>query len=223
MTSPAPDVAASLDVVDWRRRTHALYAAVREAAHSDPAAAHERWRLGRDALFAHHPATPLSPEHRATFTGLDVAPYDPAYRFEVSVEPPEGTPGAFVAPTGTDGEVPYEQIGRVRLAAPDGEAVLDVWRLASYGGGIFLPVRDATAGRESYGGGRYVLDTVKGADLGSGTAPHSVVVDLNFAYNPSCAYDPHWACPLPPLGNTTAVPLPVGERHRGPWVLDDLA
>ena len=116
--------------------------------------------------------------------------------------------------TGTDGIVPFELIGIVEVP---GVGQLDVWRLASYGGGIFLPVKDALAGRPggTYGGGRYLLDTVKGADLGPGSAPESVVLDFNFAYNPSCAYDPAWACPLAQPGNTVTVEIPVGERYSG--------
>ncbi len=217
--SPPPDVAAALAVTDWRRRVHEVYRQVRAAATTDPAQAHRLWVEARDQLFADHPASPLLAEHRREFTGLAVTPYDPRYRFEVAVEAADGGPDAFVASTGTDGEVPYARLGRVRLAAPDGEVSLDLWRLGSYGGGLFLPVRDATCGRAAYGGGRYVLDTVKGADLGPGRREGRLVVDLNFAYNPSCAYDPAWACPLAQAGNTTAVPLPVGEQHRGPWVL----
>ena len=218
---PEPDVATTLDVLDWRRRTQDLYRAVRAA--DDPAAAHALWCEGRNDLFARHPASPLPPEHRAAFPGLAVAPYDDAYRLEAAVEPVEPKePGdaadTFDADTGTDGVVPFRRLGRVRLAVPGGDVTLDVWRLASYAGGLFLPVRDGTSGGPSYGGGRYLLDTVKGADLGPGRAPGTVVVDLNFAYNPSCAYEPSWACPLAPLGNRTAVPLPVGEQHRGPWV-----
>ena len=91
---------------------------------------------------------------------------------------------------------------------------LDVWRLASYGGGLFVPVKDASAGQGggTYGGGRYLLDTVKGADLGGSDG--SLVLDFNFAYNPSCAYDPAWACPLAQPGNTVAVEIPVGERAK---------
>jgi uncharacterized protein len=74
---------------------------------------------------------------------------------------------------------------------------------------VFLPVKDATAGVETYGGGRYLLDTVKGADLGGSDA--TLVVDFNFAYNPSCAYDPMWACPLAPPGNVLAQPIRAGE------------
>ncbi|KQX66253.1 DUF1684 domain-containing protein [Angustibacter sp. Root456] len=216
MTSSRDSAATALAVTDWRRRVHDLYREVREAG--DPAEAHTRWVRGRDELFATHLATPLLPEHRADFAGLVVTDYDPRYRFEASIEPADAGPDAFTATTGTDGEVPYERLGRVRLQAPDGEVSLDVWRLASYGGGLFVPVRDATCGRSAYGGGRYVLDTVKGADLGAGAGEGTVVIDLNFAFNPSCAYDPAWACPLAPAGNTTAVPLPVGEQHRGPWV-----
>jgi uncharacterized protein len=125
-------------------------------------------------------------------------------RFEVPVLAAD--PERIEFASGTDGVVPLERIGRVELP---GLGSLDVWWLASYGGGLFLPMRDRTCGRESYGSGRYVLDTVKGADLG-GSADR-LVVDLNFAYNPSCAYDPSWACPLPQAGNRLDLPVYVGE------------
>ncbi|MFP5335195.1 MAG: DUF1684 domain-containing protein [Actinomycetes bacterium] len=195
------------DVLDWRRRVAGLYADVRAQAATDPRAAHTTWRDGRDGLFAAHPASPLLPADRETFTGLPVAPYDPALRFETEVE----TPGpderevAFTYPTGTDGVVPFSLAGWVTL---HGLGRVAVWWLGTYGGGLFLPLRDGLAGRGTFGGGRYVLDTVKGADLGG--AGRSLVVDLNFAYNPSCAYDPDWACPLaPPQDHVTA------EVHAG--------
>jgi uncharacterized protein (DUF1684 family) len=192
------------DVVDWRRRVFALYAAVR--ADPDPSAAHATWRRGRDDLFAAHPASPLLPEQRAGFRGLAVADYDPAWRFEAEVRPADPTP--WHVQTGTDGVVPFERLGVVTLP---GVGELDVWRLTTYGGGVFLPFRDAGCGRPGggYGGGRYVLDTVKGADLGGDLG--RLTVDLNFAYAPSCAYDPAWACPLAPAGNRLDVVVPVGE------------
>jgi hypothetical protein len=196
-----------LDLLDWRRRVSALYADVRSAA--DPRDGHDLWRRGRDDLFAHHPQSPLTEDVRASFTGLPVAPYDPDLRFEVAVEPAPGGdgPDAWTARTGSDGDVPFGRVGVVHLS---GLGNLDVWWLGSYGGGIFLPVRDAAP--DTYGGGRYVLDTVKGADLGGDARAGRLVVDLNFAYNPSCAYSPAWTCPLPPAGNTLAVALPGGER-----------
>lgn len=200
----------ALDVADWRRRVFATYAAVRES--TDLFAAHDLWRRERDDLFANHPSSPLLPEDRAEFTGLPVKPYDPDWRFEATLTPAAGR--RMEVETGTDGVVPFELVG---VAEVSGVGPLDVWRLASYGGGIFVPVKDALAGARggTYGGGRYLLDTVKGADLGSGRDPQSLVLDFNFAYNPSCAYDPMWACPLAQPGNTVAVEIPVGERYSG--------
>ena len=195
-----------LSLLDWRRRVHALYSQVR--AESNPAAGHGLWRAGRDDLFARHPQSPLLPADLEAFSGLPIAPYDPALRFEVSLDTDVG-PDRFEATTGTDGVVTFDKAGVVHLP---GLGSLDVWWLAAYGGGVFLPLRDGLAGRETYGGGRYVLDTVKGADLGS-RGPSDLVVDLNFAYNPSCAYDPAWACPLAPPGNRLAAEVRAGELY----------
>ena len=206
----ASDARTAAEVVDWRRRVFALYAAVRQA--DDPEEAHELWRIERDDLMARHPATPLLDADRLLFEGLPLAPYDAAWRFELPILPAE--PGGFEFATGTDGVVPFERVGRVEI--PDAGS-LDVWRLASYGGGLFVPVRDALAGRPggTYGGGRYLIDTIKGADLGSDAAGGTIVLDFNFAYNPSCAYDPAWACPLAQPGNVLPVAVPVGEMHAG--------
>jgi uncharacterized protein (DUF1684 family) len=132
-----------------------------------------------------------------------MAAYDPAYRFVVGVD--FGVePETREVVTGTDGVVPFERLGRVTLPEV-GE--LDLWWLGSYGGGVFLPFKDGSP--ETYGGGRYLLDTVKGADLGGSSK--ELVVDLNFAYQPSCAYDEAWACPLPGPENTLSTPVPAGE------------
>ena len=193
----------TLSLLDWRRRTAALYAAARAAA--DPELGWRTWRDGRDELFAEHPDTPLGEDARARFTGLPFAPYDPALRFDV----PLRAAGAErrEVPTAADGVVPFERIGRVTLGDL---GRVDVWWLASYGGGVFLPLRDGSAGTATYGGGRYLLDTVKGADLGG--APGRLVVDLNFAYHPSCAYDPRWSCPLAPEGNRLTASVAAGEQ-----------
>jgi uncharacterized protein (DUF1684 family) len=202
----------ALEVADWRRRVFALYAEVR--ASTDLVAAHDLWRRGRDDLFATHPSTPLLPEDRGGFAGLPVTPYDPAWRFEVALSPVE--PRHMDVETGTDGIVPFDLIGLVEVP---GVGSLDVWKLGSYGGGVFVPVKDRLAGIHggTYGGGRYLIDTIKGADLGQGEVPESLVLDFNFAYNPSCAYDPEWACPLAQRGNTVAVEIPVGERYSGSY------
>jgi uncharacterized protein (DUF1684 family) len=199
----------TLSLLDWRRRVSALYAAARAA--EDPETGWRTWRDGRDELFATHPDSPLDDAARSAFRGLPFEPYDPALRFEVPVEAAE--PRRLEVPTAADGVVRLERIGTV---APGDLGRLDVWWVAGYGGGVFLPLRDGSAGQGTYGGGRYLLDTIKGADLGGDV--RRLVVDLNFAYHPSCTYDPRWSCPLAPEGNRTDVAVAAGEQlPPGGW------
>ncbi|MGY2704796.1 DUF1684 domain-containing protein [Nocardioides sp. HB32] len=189
---------SELTLVDWRMRVADLYAAVRAAA--DPEEGHRLWREGRAALFATHPDSPTSEV-------VGYWPYDPALRFVVPLL--EAEPEEREVDTGADGTLTLQRIGRVELPAPVA-ASLDVWWLHQYAGGIFVPLRDGTAGAGSYGGGRYLLDTAKGAWLGGDAS--SLVLDLNFAYHPSCRYDDRWRCPLAPAGNTVAARVEAGER-----------
>jgi uncharacterized protein (DUF1684 family) len=189
----------SLEVLDWRRQVFSLYREVRGLA--DPQAAYPTWCDGRQRLVTEHPASP-NPA-----SVLRHAPYQPAFRFDVEVNP-DVEPQRLEIPTGTDGIVPFERIGRVSL---DGVGDLDVWWLDSYGGGVWLPIRDTSS--DTYGGGRYLLDTVKGADLGGDG--NRLIIDLNFSYNPSCAYSEDWACPLAPPGNILAVDVNAGELVPG--------
>lgn len=200
----------TLSLLSWRRSVAELYAAVR--SDDDPADGWRRWRAGRDSLIAEHPDSPLADAARARFGGVPVAPYDPALRFVAAVDtdvPPERRE----VPTAADGVVVMDRIGRVTLGDL---GRLDVWWIAGYGGGVFLPLRDGSAGRGTYGGGRYLLDSIKGADLGGDAG--RLVVDLNFAYHPSCAYDPRWTCPLAPEGNVLDAAVPAGEQlPPGGW------
>ena len=198
----------SLALLDWRRRVARLYAEVR--AEPDVVAAHDHWRRTRDALLRTHPASPVAAARRASYPGAPVAAYDPRLRFDLTVD--TGVPPKHMdVPTGTDGIVRFDRIGSVHL--PEG-GDLDVWWLGCYGGGVFVPVKDGTAGSATYGGGRYLIDTVKGADLGGGEG--RLILDFNFAYNPSCAYEPAWACPLAPAGNTLGRALLAGELMPAP-------
>jgi uncharacterized protein len=196
----------ALALLDWRRQVAALYERVRRS--DDVLAAHRLWQDGRNRLLATHPQSPVPEPERAGFRPVPVAPYDPAMRFDVTVDTDVG--GATIEVlTGTDGVVTFKRAGVAHL---DGVGDLDVWWLAGYGGGLFVPVRDTRTDGVTYPGGRYVLDTVKGADLGGRDG--RVVIDLNFAYNPSCAYDPAWACPLAPPGNVVPVAVTAGELMR---------
>jgi uncharacterized protein (DUF1684 family) len=185
-----------------------LYAAVRAA---EPEAGWTLWRETRDELFGSHRQSPLPSERRASFEGLEYWPYDPQARVLAELEDVEAPP----EPVETSGTEPilFRPFARASFEFRGERLSLEVAWLAAYGGGAFLCFRDATSGRESYGGGRYVLDTVKGADLGEDDG--RLVLDLNFAYNPSCAYDPGWVCPLAPPANRLTVAVEAGERHAG--------
>jgi uncharacterized protein len=193
-----------MTLLEWRRAVAALYADVRRTGQADPAGALRRFRAGRDDLFRDHPDSPLTPEARRAFAGLRYWPHDPGLRFEAIVEP---VPPARLAAASLTGE-PFalERIGLVALPV----GTLEVYWIDVYGGGVFVPFRDATAGQETYGAGRYLLDTVKGADLGG--SGDRLVLDFNYAYHPSCAYDPRWSCPLAPPPNRLSVPIRAGER-----------
>lgn len=201
-----------LQTADWRRRVFNLYAQVRLTSQEvSPSYAHGLWRAERDRLFAEHPASPLKAHAKERFRGLEIGGYDPDLRCDAVIDD-DGAGQEMNVQTGTDGVVPFVRLGTVDA---DGVGRLAVWRLASYGGGIFLPLRDGLSGTDggSYGGGRYLLDTIKGADLGPGAAPGSLILDFNFLYNPSCAYDEAWACPLPGPDNRTDAQLRVGEMY----------
>jgi len=199
--------AAILELLDWKRRVFALYAAVRESR--DPEAAWRLWRDTRDGLFARHPQSPLPSEEREGFGGLAYFDYDRALRTTAQVEAAAPARVAIGASGGE--EVVFRRFAHARFELGGEERSLDLYWLEGYGGGVFLPFRDATSGRETYGAGRYLLDTVKGADLGA--ADGAIALDFNFAYNPSCSYDPRWVCPLAPAANTLALRVEAGERH----------
>ena len=143
-----------LDLLDWRRTVFAMYAAVRAGAERDPEATLATFREARERLIREHPQSPVRPEHREAFPGLAHWAYDPAMRLEAVVQPSE--PERLIAHSLDGGPYPMDRIGRVRL--PFGE--LEVYWIQVYGGGVFIPFRDATSGSESYGAGRYLLDTI---------------------------------------------------------------
>ncbi len=204
---PEARLQAELALADWRRQTAELYSQVR--GRDDPAQAHALWRAGRDRLFATHPQSPLGPGDQMRTTGVPYWPYDPRHRLLVPVLR-EDAPGFYELPT-APGEITHiRQIGWAQLPDPIGGR-LAVWWLEQYGGGIFVPFRDATAGDSSYGAGRYLLDTAKGADLGLDLEGR-LVLDFNFSYHPSCRYDPAWQCPLAPPENVLAAAIEAGER-----------
>ena len=198
----------AIDLLDWKRRIFALYEEVR--ASPDPEAAWNLWRDVRESLYRTHPQSPVPPARRDRYDDA-FYPYDPAYRVVADVA--DGTPKPGTLPASTGGTFAFTRIGRAGFTLLGDAYELDLSWNEGYGGGVLLAVADETSGSETYGGGRYVLDTVKGADLG--TDGSRLIVDFNFAYNPSCAFDSRWACPLAPPANRLPVRLEVGERAPG--------
>lgn len=201
---------ATASLWDYRRRVGDLYADVRRTP--DPTVAWRRWRAGRDTLFADHPQSALDVEARETFGGLPYFDYDPRWRLTGRLEAAE--PLIFGAAHSASGETAMRRFATVRFEVAGTSHVLAVYWLETYGGGVFLPFRDATSGSESYGGGRYLLDTAKGADLGGAT--NTMILDFNFAFHPSCVHSPVWSCPLAPPENRLTVAVRAGERLAGP-------
>jgi uncharacterized protein (DUF1684 family) len=191
-------------LLDWRRRVSDLFADVRARYSRDPRDAHRRWRERRDELFRRHSQSPLPIDQRSAFTGLRYFEYDPRLAFAAAIRPLPET--RYDVATSANETIPFVRFAAVDL--PIG--TLELLWLDAYGGGVFLPFSDATAGATTYGGGRYLLDTAKSADLG--LQGDELVLDFNFAYHPSCAYDAAWVCPLAPRSNVLAVPIEAGER-----------
>jgi uncharacterized protein len=196
---------------DYRSRVRDLYRQVREGHESgkaDPVEVHRAFRESRDELFRTHPQSALDELQKTQFRALDYFEYDPELRFlsplETNVEP-----DVLEFQLSDDGLVRAQRFARVRFKLDGQEHALSLFWLLGYGGGVFLPFRDATAGQGTYGGGRYLLDTIKHADLGR--VKDLVVIDFNYAYNPSCAYNPRWVCPLSPFENRLNVPIRAGE------------
>jgi uncharacterized protein len=201
-------------LADWRRRVATLYAEVRAMAASDPAIALAHWRAVREQLYREHPQSPVPPEARATFQARHFE-HDPSLRFEVTVEPaPPPAPGAFALdlPNSGSDNPSFSRVGRIAIPFAGGARSLSVFWMAGYAGGLFIPFRDATNGVETYAAGRYLVDSAKSADLGGDPATGTLTIDFNFAIQPSCAFDPRWACPLAPPENRLEIPIQAGER-----------
>jgi uncharacterized protein len=194
---------AAVQLADWRRQVGELYADVRRLG-GHPG--WEAWRKGKQRLYREHPQSPVPRERRDGFV-FACFDYDPSMRVLAELAPAE--------PRHIDGddEVPgMTHIGTLRFTVDGAPQELGAYWLDGYAGGLFVPFADATSGSETYGGGRYVLDTAKGADLGA--EDDRTVLDFNVAYAPSCAHDARWRCPLAPAANRLRIAVRAGERSR---------
>ena len=199
-------------LADWRHTVAEHYVAVRALSGSDGPAAWTQFRAARERLFREHPDSPIALERRPAWLGLNWHPYAKAWRIRgvIDTSAPRQT---FEISLASDGVLRCTRVGYARFAIDGAPTALAMYWFEGYGGGLWLPFSDASSGTQTYGGGRYLYDTIKGADLG--IAGSEIVLDFNFAYNPSCAYDVRWSCPLSPLENR--LPFEVGAGERMPY------
>lgn len=209
-----------VSLADWRRCVATLYCEVRAMSITDPALAHAHWRSVREQLYREHPQSPIPSELRGSFRARHFD-YDPALRFNARVVPALApAPGAppIALPSSAGDALVFTRVGHIEIPStaipsPDAEPYrLSVFWMAGYAGGLFIPFRDATNGIETYAAGRYLVDSAKSADLGADPDSGTLILDFNFAIQPSCAFDPRWACPLAPPENRLAAPIRAGER-----------
>ena len=196
----------AMQLADWRRRTFDVYRAVRTS--SDPAGAWSAWTAARAELFRTHPQSPIPAGIRGAYEGPRYFRYDPGLRLLGTLRGVSSM--HYDIATSGDEAFAFTRFATVSFEVAGRPHELELYWLEGYGGGIFLPFRDATNATTTYGGGRYLLDTVKGADLGMDG--DLLVLDFNFAYNPSCSYDPRWVCPLSPPENKLDISIEAGEQ-----------
>ncbi len=238
----AADPGTELELADWRRRVAELYADVRAMTAESPQIAWKHWVATREALFRTHPQSPVREADRSNFharhwpydpdlrfevrleTGPPAAPDGAATGGLASAglasggfavggfAAGSGGPLAIALPNSGADVLEFHRIGTVAIPFREGERGLAVFWMEGYAGGLFLAFRDATNGTETYGAGRYLIDAAKSADLGGDPDAGTLILDFNFAFQPSCAFDPKWACPLAPPENRLDLPIRAGER-----------
>lgn len=209
MTNMPNNTSSYSDLLDYRRQVSDNYNWLRTSSLS-PEATWAEFRRRREHLFLTHTQSALSAAQKANFSELPYFPYDPAWRFVLPIEA-EGEPDIIEVSLTGDGLTRLQRMGKVNIPVGSATVSLSLYWILGYGGGLFLPFRDQTNGHETYGGGRYLLDTIKHADLGQ--LGGGLVLDFNYAYNPSCAYNDQWHCPLAPPENRLPITIPVGEKQ----------
>jgi uncharacterized protein (DUF1684 family) len=204
-----------LDLYDYRTRVAEIYRTRNQAtlAGEDALSVLQRFRESRDELFAIHSQSALDQEQKQKFQGLRYFPYNPAMCVEADIER-EVEPQLLSVAMNAEETMTMTTVSRLYFTLEGVKVALSLYWLNIYGGGLFLPFRDTTSPAESYGGGRYLFDTIKGSDflpVPGVLLNERIMLDFNYAYNPSCAYNDRWVCPLAPIENRLKVPVRAGE------------
>ncbi len=165
------------------------------------------YRERRDTFFREHANSPLTDEQKSEFDGLRYFPENPDLNMTLDVDDSGEGIGDKIQVGTLNGEVKeYVRVGRINFESDGQPVTLTVFKDTERGR-YFMPFRDGTAGEESYAVGRYIDPKAK--------PDGSLVVDFNMAYNPYCAYNTGWTCPIPPFENITRVRIPAGEMDPG--------
>lgn len=204
-----------LSLYDYRCRVAEMYRERNRAmlAGEDAEGILMRFRAARNDLFAHHPQSALDEEQRQQFQGLRYFPYNPALSVEAQVDT-DIEPQVLSVAMNAEESMTMTSVARLHFAIEGQPLSLTMYWLNIYGGGLFLPFRDTTCPERGYGGGCYLFDTIKGSDFLPApgySITKRIVLDFNYAYNPSCAYNSRWVCPLAPRENRLPVPIEAGE------------
>ena len=161
----------------------------------------KRFRAEKDGVFARDPHSPLTDDQRRNFQGLEYFDENPQLVIQAGIDR-EVDPEEVRMGTSSGEEQVYHRYGIVRFRVDEQPAQLTLYS-SEDSAELFVPFRDATSGHETYGAGRYL--EVEAHD-------DHVTIDFNYAYNPNCAYDSAWSCPLPPTENWLRVPIRAGEK-----------
>lgn len=204
-----------LDLYDYRCRVADMYRMRKQAtlAGQDAATVLQRFREARNELFVKHSQSALDVEQKRKFQGLRYFPYNPAMCVEADIDTAV-EPVQLSVVMNAEEMMTMTTVGQLHFTLEDVRVAISLYWLNIYGGGLFLPFRDTTSPAESYGGGRYLFDTIKGSDFLASTGAlgiERILLDFNYAYNPSCAYNDRWVCPLAPVENRLSIPIRAGE------------
>jgi uncharacterized protein (DUF1684 family) len=161
----------------------------------------QQFRSEKDRVFARDPSSPLTHEQRHGFRGLAYFEENPGLVIHATVDR-NVEPGEVRMATSAGEEQVYQRYGVARFTV-DGQPAQVMLYASDDSDELFIPFRDATSGKETYGAGRYLEVHAHGDEI---------TIDFNYAYNPNCAYDPSWSCPLPPPENWLKVPIRAGEK-----------
>jgi len=158
------------------------------------------FRADKDDFYARHHQSPLTPAQKRDFKGLDYFPENTTLRLEVDVETSQTSEHIMIDTTGGQSQT-YQRFGRFKFQVDGQSAELTIYKNQN---GYFLPFVDNLAGKETYPAGRY-LEPEK---LPNG----KFLIDFNLAYNPYCAYNEKWSCPITPAENRLKVSICAGEK-----------